>query len=161
MKLAHVLEGGLTGATTLALLQESLHGLDGKTPRSVPMKPELLKKLRKKDKKGRLPAAQLYIELAGELLGAAAFFGLTGLGKKKNALLRGGLLGAAAGLGMAFVQNEEKDPTQVLPEPNGADMWHKLATVALYAAGGVLAGAAVQQVGRKQLKKAKKVKKKL
>jgi len=148
MKLAHVIEAGLTGTSTLALLQETLHGIDGKMPRALPYKPEILKKLRKQGKKGNLNA-EAYIRLAGELLASTAFFGLTGLGGKKNAPLRGGLLGAAAGIGAAFLQHPQADETEVLPENRKRNLWHQVGTVGLYTAGGLLAGLVVKHLDKK------------
>jgi hypothetical protein len=81
-------------------------------------------------------------------LGSAAFYGLTGLGKKKNAVLRGGLLGAAAGLGAAFMSDKNENE---FDELHGAshksstdDAKEKALTVALYTAGGLLAGGAIK-----------------
>src|SRR4028118_1630668 len=110
MKLANAIEGGITGATTLTLLQEALHKIDPKAPRAKLLNsPGIIKRLKKQSKKKGGISNKLYINLAGELLSNAAYFGLSALGKKKNAVLRGGILGLAAGLGSAFLNENHSD----------------------------------------------------
>jgi hypothetical protein len=157
MKLASAIEGGVTGATTLSLLQEALHKIDAKAPRPLLHKSGILKQLKKKSGKGN--KHELYIKLAGELLGNAAFFGMAGLGKRKNAVLTGGLLGAAAGLGTAFLQEDEEGENGFEAIDNGFtrdELEKKLMTVALYTAGGLLAGVAIKKLKKKSLKKIRK-----
>ncbi|GAA4341357.1 hypothetical protein [Flaviaesturariibacter amylovorans] len=153
MKLDKVIEGGLAGVSTLALLQETLHGIDGHMPRALP----LVKKWKKQSKKGGSPSSELFVQLAGELLAGAAFFGLAGIGRRKNAVLRGALLGAGAGVAAAFLQNDEdKAGDVVLPQDKRRQLLQRLLTVGLYTAGGVLAGTAVQKLDGKKLRKMKK-----
>lgn len=147
MKLANAIEGGITGATTLGLLQEALHKIDPKAPRAKLLNsPGIIKRIKKQSKKKGGVSNKLYINLASELLSNAAYFGLTALGKKKNAILRGGILGAAAGLGSAFL-NESN------PEDKTSSVQNKIITVALYTAGGMLAGAAIKKINKKDKKK--------
>lgn len=158
MKLAKAIEGGLAGASTLSLLQEALHKFDHTSPRPLLHKSGLIKKLKKaKGGPGR-KSSKLYIQLASELLANTAFFGLTGLGKKRNAVLRGGLLGAAAGLGSAFLQQDDKDDESTIrtESERKSDLKKKLLTVALYTSGGVLAGAAIRNFKVKGKKKKKR-----
>jgi hypothetical protein len=168
MKLASVIEGGITGATTLSLIQEALHKIDSESPRPLLHKSGVIKKIKKSS--GKKGSAKLYVTLAGELLAAASYFGLTGLGKKKNAVLRGGILGATAGLASAFLNNEKEENGQMhglhngtLPSENDENDETKkmLLNVLLYTAGGMLAGAAVKKVNKRTLKKiAKSLRKK-
>jgi hypothetical protein len=99
MKLASAIEGGLAGATTISLIGEALRKIDGKAPGVNGIKSKKLKKRFKKagSKKNLAKSTEQYIHLAADLLGAASVLGFTSLGKKKNAVLRGALLGAAAG----------------------------------------------------------------
>lgn len=164
MRIANVIEGGLTGAATLNLLQETLHKIDHGAPRHLLHKSGVIKQLRKRKAK---PSTKLYVKLAGELLSNAAYFGLISLGKKKNAILRGGLLGAAAGLGSAFLQEDKEtetsrpivgqDDNTVLVKKEDS-MKKKLLTAVLYTAGGLLAGTAVQKLSRKGKKNKRKSK---
>ena len=148
MKLANAIEGGLTGATTLTLLQEALHKMDPKAPSTKLLnKPGIIKRLKKQSKKKGKSSNKLYINLAGELLSNAAFFGLTALGKKKNAVLRGGLLGAAAGLGAAFLNNDDENIS------HHDDIKKKLMTISLYTAGGLLAGTAIKKLNKARKKR--------
>jgi hypothetical protein len=153
MKLANAIEGGITGATTLTLLQEAINSIDPKKPgMKFLQKPGIVKKLAKKKKNGE-DQTKLYIQLAGELLSSAAYYGLTAVGKKKNAVLRGGLLGAAAGVGSVLFNNAENDEFR----DNEDDDWqNQVITVALYTAGGLLAGYATKKMGKKSKKKKKK-----
>lgn len=147
MKLANAIEGGITGATTLGLLQEALHKIDPKAPRAKLLNsPGIIKRIRKQSKKKGGVSNKLYINLASELLSNAAYFGLTALGKKKNAILRGGVLGAAAGLGSAFLNSDKTEDKQ-------KSIKDKLLTVTLYTAGGMLAGAAIKKINKKTKKR--------
>ena len=147
MKLANAIEGGITGATTLGLIQEALHKIDPKAPRAKLLNsPGIIKRIKKQTKKKGGVPGKLYINLAGELLSNAAYFGLTALGKKKNAVLRGGILGAAAGLGSVFL-NEDKS------EDKQTDIKNKILTITLYTAGGMLAGAAIKKMNKKNKKR--------
>ena len=160
MNFARVLESGLAGASTLTLLQETLHKMDGSAPRPLLHKSGILKKLKKSSNKGASKKARVYTQLAGEVLANAALFGLPAIGKKKNAVLRGGVLGAMAGLGAAFLKDKEAKPEI---KENGEvelgqknEMKDKILTVSLYTAGGLLAGATIQQLHKKNTKKKKK-----
>jgi hypothetical protein len=171
MKFANAIEGGITGATTLTLLQEVLHKIDPKAPRAALLhKSGVIKKWQKSSKNGEKKDPKLYIELASELMANAAFFGLAGLGKKKNAVLRGGLLGAAAGLGAAFLKNDEEElrangikavdghaPGNAMAVTEDSTK-KKILTVGLYTAGGLLAGVAMKKI--RDLKKSNKKSKK-
>lgn len=156
MKLANAIEGGLAGASTLTLLQQTLHKKRaGQSP--VPLhKSGLIKEFRKAGKKKK-GSPKLYIKLAGELLANAATFGLTAIGKKRNAVLRGALLGAGAGLGVAFLQdaesNEGVNHPMLTSEEKRKALHDQLFTIGLYTAGGALAGYAVRQWSGKKKKK--------
>jgi hypothetical protein len=147
MKLANAIEGGITGATTLSLIQEALHKIDPKAPRAKLLNsPGIIKRIKKQSKKKGGVSNKLYINLASELLSNAAYFGLTALGKKKNAVLRGGILGAAAGLGSAFLNDDKSEESK-------ASINNKILTVTLYTAGGMLAGAAIKKINKKNKKR--------
>lgn len=150
MNLASAIEGGITGASTLTLLQEAIGKIDTKRPPSgLLRKPGLLRKIKKASKKGKYPA-ELYIRLATDLLSSAAYYGITAVGKKNNAMLRGGLLGAAAGIGSAFFNYDSDKPAMTRD-----DMLKAALEIALYTSGGLLAGAAVQNMGKLKKKKKK------
>ncbi|HEU4470293.1 MAG TPA: hypothetical protein VFR58_04350 [Flavisolibacter sp.] len=153
MKLASAIEGGLAGASTLTLLQEALNKFDNKAPRPLLHRSGIIKKIKKTSNKGGAKARKLYIKLAGEVLGSTAFYGLSALGKKKNAVLRGGLLGMAAGLGSAFLQDDKGTEANGLQSTGVSNTKDKLVTITLYTMGGLLAGLAVKKLGKKRKKK--------
>lgn len=158
MKLASAIEGGLMGASTLSLLQEALHKIDSKSPRPLLYKSGLLKKLKARSV-SKKDTRKIYIQLAGEVLSNAALFGLTGLGKKKNSVLRGGLLGFAAGLSSVLLTDEDDTDIAINGDKtfnNKNNFKNKLLTMGLYTAGGLLAGVAVKKFNLKKLKKRKK-----
>lgn len=157
MKLADVLEGGVTGATTLSMLQEALHKMDGRSPRPFLHKSRVIKKFGKLPSKKKKDSSKILIEFAGELLANFAVFGLTGLGKKKNAVKRGMLLGAIAGLGSVLIETEREKESY---KQNGhstdnkqSELTRKAITLALYTGGGLLAGLAVKKLNSKKFKK--------
>ncbi len=137
MKIVDAVEGGLMGTSTLTLLQEALHKIDNKAPRPLLHQSGVLKKIRKKNGKAR--SAKLYTRLASELLTNAAYFGLMAVGNKNNVVLRGGLLGAVAGLWQAFVRKKGKGKRK-------KRIGKKLYTLLLYTLAGVVAGEMVKHV---------------
>ena len=151
MKLSNVIEGGLAGVSTLTLMQEALHKFDHNAPRPLFRNVRRIKKW--KDVKGS-KRGKFYIQLAGDLLSNAAFFGLSALGKKKNAVLRGAVLGALAGCGTILLNDDASDnpfSNEMTNESRREKIKDILITLGLYTAGGVIAGVIV--------KKGKKVKK--
>jgi hypothetical protein len=166
MKYANAIEGGIAGVTTLTLLEKALQNIDTKKPKMKLIgKPGIIKHLKKKSKKNR--NNELFIDLAKELLAAGAYYGFIKLGKKGNALLRGGLLGAATGAGVALLENKKQkkaggnrdkvDNNNRFEDQNELlKFWQenkeKILTVGLYTAGGVLAGAAIKKLKKKKKK---------
>ena len=150
--MTHALEGGLAGATALNLLHEAIDKIGPKAvkPRLL-HSPGTLKKIKKySHRKGPKPL-KFYIRLATEFLASMGYFGLPGFGKKKNALLIGGLLGAAAGFGVAFLnQPDDAAGTGKAEGTNKDEIWNKLATMALYTAGGLVAGGVVKKLKKKR-----------
>jgi hypothetical protein len=161
MKLASAIEGGLAGATTISLLGETLRKMDGHSSHLNAFNGKHLKKRFKKAKsKKPMRATKGFIELAGDLLGSTAFLGINSLGKKKNAMLRGALLGAAAGLGSVLLKENDRSDhrqnghegypsTMLAKEP----LLAKALEVGLFTAGGMIAAKVIQGVSKKKKKK--------
>ena len=145
MKLANVLESGITGAATLTVLREALDQVDPKGPnRSFLQKKGIIKQLKKSTHKKGIDAVKLYIKLATELLGVAGYMGLSALGKKKNSMLRGAALGGIAGIVSVLLNDMNKDQDPTLTD---AEIWrNRITTVALYILGGLVAGATVKMI---------------
>ena len=149
MKLAHALEGGIAGATTLGLLEKALQDNTTKAPDlKLLAKPGIIKKLQKKaKKKGN---TKVFIQLAKELLAAGAYYGVARLGKRKNIMTRGGLLGALTGICMAYLAVKDKPDEDSSQEEK---LKEQLITIALYTMGGLLAAAAIKKIKGKNKKK--------
>jgi hypothetical protein len=153
MKIANVLESGIAGAATLTLLRETLDHMDPKVSgTSFFQKKGVIRELKKSMHKKGIGGVKIYIKLAAELLGLAGVLGLSSLGKKKNALLRGVLLGGITGVVAVLVNDnadKEKDPSLTDQE-----IWRKrIVTVALYMLGGLIAGGAVNMIKKRKKKK--------
>src|SRR5688572_11614784 len=110
MNLNSAIQGGLMSASTLSLIQEAIGNMDPKAPAMKLLgKPGILRKIKKRTKQGKSPD-KLYIRLVNELLSGAAYYGFKALGKRKNAVLKGGLLGAGAGLtALLLNKNDNED----------------------------------------------------
>lgn len=146
MNLTRAIEGGLAGASTLTLLQQALQRINPDVPQlSLMGKPGIIRKIRKYTRKGK-STKKLYIQLASEILSATAYFGITALGKKKNAPLRGALLGLGAGLAATLLEKEGSEDEQ-------KDIGQQLLTIASYSGAGALAGLTVRKRGKNTSKK--------
>ncbi|MCW3089929.1 MAG: hypothetical protein JWP81_998 [Ferruginibacter sp.] len=128
MKLAKVLESGITGATTFTMLRETLDNITPNGQRFLHKK-GMLRQLKKATNKKGGDAAKIYIKLAAELLGLIGSMGISSLGKKKNIVLRGAVLGGLAGSVSLLVNSDKED----VPEVDQNELWRKrIITIALY-----------------------------
>lgn len=131
MKVIEAIEGGITGTSTLVMLQELLYKIDAGSP--LPISFIAVNKLSKKGNKRR----RYYIQLAKDVMATISMFSLTALGAKNKAVLRGALVGGAAGIWQASqVSRKKKGERQLYKE--------KLLTLVFYAAAGALAGKVVK-----------------
>lgn len=160
MKVASALEGGLAGATTISLLTDTLRRINGHSSHVNLFNGKNLKRRFKKARsKKPLKATRQFIRLAGDLLGSTAFLGMSSLGKRKNAMLRGALLGTAAGLGSVLLNRPDKHQKANGHEgysPTGLAkdrLLSKALEVSLYTIGGLIAGKVIQRSGKKKRKK--------
>lgn len=135
------LAAGLAGAVALTVTHQVLHHYIDDAPRMDLMGEEALIKIA--DKTGTmLPEDDLYnITLAGDIAGNALYYAMAGIGARRNATLRGTLLGLAAGIGGV-----------VLPKHIGLTNSYsnrttttKILTVAIYTLGGIIAGRCLQK----------------
>ena len=156
MKLDGALKGGVAGASTLGLLSQALGGLDGQfSHNNLLGKGRLKKRLKKTGSKPGRKATKQYLQLAEDILASAAYFGFNSLSKKKNIVLKGGLLGAAAGLGNVFLNDNDHDSQRGFLKFDGDDenLASKLLKVSLYSIGGMIAGKLVENSKKKAKKK--------
>lgn len=159
MNLAKSIDASITkNAKSLDLLKEAL-SLINKKPAANQVKPanklKFFKEVQHLSKKKGAKAKNL--KKLGRLLAGTGFLGLSTVGKKRNAILRGGVLGAAAGalsLWTNYTSSEHEvgvDAPQngLLPVANSKAM-----TIILYTIGGLAAGTLINQMnGNKKLKK--------
>ena len=156
MKLDGALKGGVAGASTVGLLSQALGGLNDKSFRNNLLgKGKLKKRLKKTGSKHGQKATKQYLQLAEDLMASAAYFGFNSLSKKKNIVLKGGLLGAAAGLGNVFLNDNDHESQRGFLKLDGDDenLSSKLLKVSLYTVGGMIAGKLVENSKKKAKKK--------
>ena len=159
MNLAKTIDASISkNSKSLDLLKEALY-LVNKRPAADQGKPvnkiKFFKEVQQLAKKKGNKSKNL--KKMGRLLAGTGFLGLSAAGKKRNAILRGGLLGAAAGIFSVWSTNTSDDLHNGVEAPhNGllpaADS--KALTIVLYTLGGLAVGTAINKMnGSKKLKK--------
>lgn len=140
--------GGLAGACTLTLLNESVKKLDKDAPRMDLLGMNAVAKVMKGNNILAQTAGKLFpIALAGDLVSNSLYYSMADTGDKKKTLVRGALLGLGAGLGAV-----------VLPKTLGLNddattrtLKTKVLTVAWYVIGGLAAAAAINLLNEKKI----------
>ena len=140
--------GGLAGACTLTLLNESVKNLDKDAPLMDLLGMNAVARLMKGNDILAQTAGTLFpVALAGDLVTNSLYFSMADAGNKKDTLIRGTLLGLAAGLG-----------TLVLPktlglneEPTTRTTKTKILTVTWYLIGGLVAATAINLMQKKKI----------
>lgn len=144
--LADALIGGAVGATALTLIHESARRAMPDAPRMDTLGRRALS--RGMEAVGLNPPEGDALQtsaLAGDLVANTLFYALAGLGPADDAIERGGILGAVAGLGalaLPPVMGLGSDPA--LKTPARAAM-----TLGWYLAGGIAAGVMISLLGRR------------
>jgi hypothetical protein len=82
------------------------------------------------------------LSLIGEMISNSAFYGLIGMGNPKNAWVRGGLLGLAAGVGATALP----EPMNLGKRPTARRKSTVVVTIAWYVLGGLLAALAYRKM---------------
>jgi hypothetical protein len=141
--------GGLAGACALTLLNESVKKLDKDAPRMDLLGMNAVARLMKGNNILAVTAGKLFpVALAGDLVSNSLYYSMADTGDKKNTLIRGGLLGLAAGLGAVVLPKtlglNEEATTRTLKT--------KVLTVSWYLIGGLVAAAAINLMEGKNLK---------
>lgn len=147
MKSITALAGGLAGASIVTLIHESVRQFVPQAPRMDLMGEQAISKMMRSA--GSTPPSEnkLYtLSLTGDVLSNALYYSLAGIGNKKGIILKGALLGLAAGIGAV-----------VLPKPLGLNEAYssrtletKIMTVALYFIGGIASAAAMKLMDKKE-----------
>lgn len=137
--------GGLAGACTLTLLNESVKKLDKDAPRMDLLAMNAVARLMKGHNILSQTAGKLFpIALAGDLVTNSLYYSMADTGDSRKTLTRGAMLGLGAGLGAV-----------VLPKTLGLNdeattrtLKTKILTVAWYVIGGLAAGAAINLLNK-------------
>ena len=140
--------GGLAGACTLTLLNESVKKLDKDAPRMDLLGMNAVARLMKGQNILAQTAGKLFpIAMAGDLVSNSLYYSMADTGNKRNTLIRGALLGVGAGLGAV-----------VLPKTLGLNdeattrtLKTKVLTVTWYLIGGLAAAAAINLLEKKRI----------
>jgi len=158
MNLAKSIDASITkNAKSLDLLKEALSLINKKPAPDKSRggnKLQFFKEVQHLSKKKGVKSKNL--KKVGRLLAGTGFLGLSAAGKKRNAILRGVLLGAGTGLLSVWSNNtsagqggEEAPHNGLLPAANS-----KALTIILYTLGGLAAGTVINQMnGNKRWKK--------
>lgn len=141
-KLQTAMLAGLAGACTVTLIHETMRRLDPDAPRMDVLGMRAIAKMMRAADLTPPPEDKLFgLTLAGDIVSNAAYYSLIGGGK--NAWVRGGLLGLAAGVGGVVLPG----PLGLGTAPSNRTTKTQIMTVAWYLLGG-LATAAVARACR-------------
>lgn len=137
MKLTAAIGGGIAGAVVLTAIHETLRRLNKNAPRMDLLGMEALANtLDKADVQVPKEDSLFKLTMAGDLISNSLYYSIAGLGDKENAVIRGALLGLAAGVGAVYLP----EPMGLNKAPSNRTLQTKLMTVALYSTGGITAG---------------------
>jgi hypothetical protein len=147
MRGIHALEGGLAGAATLTLIHETLKKVTPDAPRVDLLGMNAIKKgLRYINAKTPEERALYRWTLAGDLISNALFYSVAGATTKVPPLLRGSLLGLAAGVGAILLPK----PMGLKSSYSSVNPKRSLMTLGLYVAGGLVAAAVMTALDKRQ-----------
>lgn len=142
--------GGLAGACTLTLLNESVKKLDKDAPRMDLLGMNAVARLTKGNNILAQTAGKLFpVALAGDLVSNSLYYSMADTGNEKKTLLRGALLGLGAGLGAVALPKtlglNEDATTRTLKT--------KILTVSWYIIGGLAAATAMNLLNKTSVAK--------
>lgn len=136
MKLLSAIGGGLIGAATLTLLHETIRRINRNAPRMDRLGMEAIGKTLVAVK---LPVPEednlFRITMAGDIISNSLYYSVAAIGDEEKIVLRGILLGLAAGLGAVYLPK----PMGLSEKPSSRTLETKLMTVGLYLTGGLVA----------------------
>lgn len=140
--------GGLAGACTLTLLNESVKKLDKDAPRMDLLGMNAVARLVKGNNILAQTAGKLFpVALAGDLVSNSLYYSMADSGDRKSTLIRGALLGLGAGLGAVILPKT----LGLNEEATTRTMKTKILTVTWYVIGGLVAAAAINLLEKKKI----------
>lgn len=149
MRGIHALEGGLAGAAALTLIHETLKKVSPNAPRMDLLGMNAIKKGLRYINAKTPDERELYRwTLAGDLVSNALYYSVAGATTKAHPLVRGSLLGLAAGVGAIFLPR----PMGLKPAYSSVNPKRSLMTLGLYVAGGLVAAAVMTALDKRQKK---------
>lgn len=139
MKIVSALGGGIAGALALTLLHETVRRINADAPRMDLLGMQALAKSLQRLNTQIPDDDKLFrITMAGDILSNSLYYSIAGVGGENRAILRGTLLGLAAGIGAVYLPK----PLGLNPAPSNRTFQTTFMTIVLYLAGGLVAGAA-------------------
>lgn len=147
MAALEALSSGLVGATALTAIHESARKTFADAPRMDVLGERAIAKSMKLV--GSQPPCEENLHsaaLVGDVISNSLYYSLVGLGEPKTAVLRGAILGLAAGIGGVYLPG----PLGLGNGPSARTPATKLMTIGWYLAGGVAAGLAYQLMHRRR-----------
>lgn len=138
------LTAGAAGAVALTLVHESVRRVRDDAPRMDVLGERAIAAGLRAAGTEPPPEPQLHqLALGGDLVSNTAYYALVGLGGPDGAVVRGAALGLAAGLGAVYLPG----PLGLGERPSRRTPQTAAMTVAWYALGGLVAGAAYRALG--------------
>ena len=136
MQLSSAICGGIGGAVALTLAHETLRRLNVDAPRMDLLGMEAIAKtLRSVGSEVPEENKLFKITMAGDIFSNSLYYSIAGLGNGRHAIIRGAILGVAAGIGAVYLPKRMGLDTA----PSGRALQTKVMTFALYTIGGVVA----------------------
>ncbi|HEV2799589.1 MAG TPA: hypothetical protein VGW12_03780 [Pyrinomonadaceae bacterium] len=141
MSVLRAVGSGLVGACVLTLIHESARRALPRAPRMDVLGMRAIARSMRGAGQEPPPAEELHqLALAGDIVSNSLYYSLVGVGRPEGALVRGGLLGLAAGVGAVLLP----EPLGLGHAPSARTTETKAMTIAWYLAGGLAAGFAYQ-----------------
>jgi hypothetical protein len=143
MSVLKAIVSGLVGAATVTLINETARRFIKDAPRLDVLGKRAFAYPLMSAGKEPPPNSELYwYTLGGDIVANSLYYSLVGVGGASSAMLIGGILGTAAGVGTVALS----EPLGLGDEPVNRTTETEIMTVAWYLAGGLAAGAAYQML---------------
>jgi hypothetical protein len=136
MRLLSAIGGGFAGAAFLTLIHETLRRVTPEAPRMDRLGMEAISKSLEAVNVEVPAENELFtITMAGDIISNSLYYSLAAIGDKEKVILRGTMLGLAAGIGAVYLPK----PLGLDESPSNRTAETKLMTVGLYLLGGAVA----------------------
>jgi hypothetical protein len=148
MKLLSALGGGFAGAAALTLLHETVRRVNANAPKMDKLGMEAIgKSLNSADVPVPEEKTLFKITMAGDIISNSLYYSLASIGNERKVIVRGALLGLAAGFGAVYLPK----PLGLNESPSNRTRETKLMTIGYYLFGGLVASAASKLLENSQV----------